>query len=111
MKFVASIVGSKTPRDGTALSIAFGFQGGNALAQVLHAFHPTRQTATGKNTDRDLGHIQPTAMFGRGMELDPMRNTPGLGWLKGFIQSRGRMGIEVILHNANVFGLWIDCIN
>ena len=37
MKFVTSIVGGKAPRDGAALSIALGLQGGNALAQVLHA--------------------------------------------------------------------------
>src|SRR5947208_257126 len=57
MELVTSIMGSKAPRDSAALRIAFGLQCGNALAQLLHAFHPTRQTATGKNTD--LGHVQP----------------------------------------------------
>src|SRR5712691_5809119 len=69
MELVTSIIGSKAPRDSAALRIAFGLQCGNALAQLLHAFHPTRQTAPGKNTDLDLGHVQPTAMFGRVMEL------------------------------------------
>src|SRR2546425_6508053 len=62
MELVTSIIGSKAPRDSAALRIAFGLQCSNALAQLLHAFHPTRQTATGKNTDLDLGHVQPTAM-------------------------------------------------
>src|SRR5207237_1033996 len=33
------------------------------------------------------------------------------GWLKGFIESRGRMGIEVILHDTNIFRPRIDLIN
>src|SRR6266699_5650875 len=59
MELVTSIMGSKATRDSAALRIAFGLQCGNALAQLLHAFHPTRQAATGKNTDLDLGHVQP----------------------------------------------------
>src|SRR5947209_10822454 len=62
MEFVTSIVGSKAPRDGAALSVALGLQGGDALAQVLHAGHPTRQTATRKDADLDFSHIQPAAM-------------------------------------------------
>ena len=62
MELVTSVIGGKTPRDGAALSIALGLQGDNALAQVLHACHPTRQTASRKDTDLDLRHIQPTAM-------------------------------------------------
>src|SRR6266566_8529698 len=46
MELVTSIMGSKAPRDSAALRIAFGLQCGNALAQLLHAFHPTRQAAT-----------------------------------------------------------------
>ena len=84
MKFVTSIVGGKAPRDGAALSIALGLQGGNALAQVLHACHPTRQTASRKDTDLDLGHIEPTAMFRCVMELDSLQDAPGLGRREGF---------------------------
>ncbi len=62
MELVTSVVGGEAPGDGTALSIALGLQGGDTLLQVLHADHPTRQTATGKDTDLDLGHVQPTAM-------------------------------------------------
>src|SRR2546421_1205227 len=111
MELVTSIIGSKAPRDSAALRIAFGLQCGNALAQLLHAFHPTRQTATGKNTDLDLGHVQPTAMFGSVMELHPLQNAAGLSRFKGFIQGSSRMRIQVILHNANVFRLRIDRIH
>ena len=80
MELVTSVVGGEAPRDGAALSIALGLQGGNALAQVLHTCHATRQTASRKDTDLDLGHVQPTAMFGRVMELHALQDAPGLGW-------------------------------
>src|SRR5436309_15968440 len=100
MELVTSIIGGKAPRDGAALSIALSLQGSDALAQVLHAFHATRQTPTGKNTDLNLGHIQPTAMFGSGVKLHAPQDAPRLGWLKGFVQGSGRMVIQVILHDA-----------
>ena len=81
MELVTSVMGSKAPRDGAALSITLGLQSSNALAQALHAFHATRQTTTGKNTDLDFCHIEPTAMFGRVVELDPLQNLSGLGVL------------------------------
>ena len=64
MEFVTSVIGRKTPRDRAVLSIAFGLQSGDALAQVLHAFHAPRQTAPRKDTDLDFGHVEPTAMLG-----------------------------------------------
>ena len=108
MELVTSVIGSEAPRDGAVPSIALGLQGGDALAQVLHADHATRQTATSKNTDLDLGHSEPTAMFGRVVELHPLQKPPGLCWRVSFIQGRGRMRIQGILHEANVFGMRID---
>ncbi len=59
MELVTSVIGRKAPRDRTAMRIALGFQRRDALSQVLHAFHATRQASSGKNTDLDLGHIEP----------------------------------------------------
>jgi hypothetical protein len=58
MKFDTSIMGGKAPGEGTALSITLGFQSGDALAQVLHARHPTAHLATGENTHFDLSHVE-----------------------------------------------------
>jgi hypothetical protein len=74
VELITSLFGGKTPKDGAVLSIAFSLQRGSVLAQILHAFHTMRQTAPSKNTDLDLSHIQPTAMFGRVMELHPLQN-------------------------------------
>ena len=111
MKFVTSIVGGKAPGDGAALSIALSLQGGNTLTQVLHTCHATRQTASCKDTNLDLGHIQPTAMFGRVMKLHAPQDAPRLGGFKGFIQGSSGMGVQVILHNANAGGVRIDLVD
>src|SRR5438270_11244243 len=98
MELVTSITGSKAPGDGAALSIALGLQGNDALAQVLHALHATRQTATSKDTDLDLGHIQPTAMLGRIMKLHPLQNPSRFWRREGFIQGRRGVRVQIILH-------------
>ena len=59
MEFDTSIVGGKAPRDGAALSIALSLQSGKTLLQDLHALHPARQAAAGKDGDLDFGHIEP----------------------------------------------------
>jgi hypothetical protein len=111
MELVTSIAGSKAPPDITVLSIALGLQGSDALAQHLHAFYATRQTAPSKYTDLDLGHIQPTPMFGRIMELHPLQDAPRLWRREGFIQGRRGVRVQIILHDAHVFGLriWDRC--
>ena len=47
----------------------------------------------------------------RGMELYALQDAPRLGWLKSFIQGGGFMGVQVILHDANVFGVGIHLID
>src|SRR5713101_7766713 len=100
MEFVTSVIGGKAPRDDAALSIALGLQGGDALAQVLHAFHTARQTASRKNTDLDFCHIEPTAMFGGVMELHALQNPPGLCRCNGFVERSRGMSVQVVLHDA-----------
>lgn len=64
MHLSASIGTGKAPMDTTGLRIAFGRQSHNVLPQVIEALEPFGQTAAFKNADLDLGHVQPTAMFG-----------------------------------------------
>src|SRR5437667_12367763 len=95
MELVTSVVGGEAPRDGAALSIALSLQGSDTLAQHLHAFHATRQTATRKDTDLDLGHIQPTTMFRRIMELHPLQDAPRFCRREGFIQGSSGVRIQI----------------
>ena len=59
----------------------------------------------------DLGHVEPAPMLRRVMELHALQNAPSLGWLEGFIQGSSSMRVQVILHDAHVFGVRIDRID
>src|SRR2546430_5483497 len=104
MKLVTSVVAGKTPRDGTTLGIALCLQRGNALTQVLHTLHTTRQTATGKDANLDFCHIEPTSMLRGVMELHPLQNPSRLRRRVRLIERGSRMCVQVILHDAHVFG-------
>ena len=107
MHLSPSIGAGKAPMDMTLVRIALSRQGHNVLPQMIEALDSFGQAAPFKNADLDLGHIEPTAMFGRVVELHPLQNPPGLGWLKSFVERSGCMGVQVILHDAHVVGVRI----
>src|SRR5260370_24095236 len=111
MKFDPSVVGWKASVDGAALSIALRLQSGKVLSQDLHALHPARQAPSCENGDLDFGHVEPAAMFGGVMELDALQDASCFGRLKGFIEGSGRMGIEIVLHNAHILGMRVDLVH
>src|SRR3972149_3954328 len=67
---------------------------------------PSVQTLPTQNTQFDLGHIEPTAVLGRVVNLQLVGKAPrrrgavsgplGLGWRKRFIQRAWAMGVELI---------------
>ena len=89
MHLRASIGTGKAPMNAAALRIALSSQRHDVLPQVIKTLHPFGQTPALKNTDLDLRHIQPTAVFGRVVHLqslpDALRlsgeETPRRGWL------------------------------
>src|SRR5438046_431589 len=111
MEFNPSVVGGKTPRNSTVMSIAFAFQSGNTLAQDLHAFNAPRQAASCKESDLDFGHVEPTAMLRGVTELDTPEDTPCLSRLEGFVECSRRVSIEVVLDDADGVSMRIDRIN
>jgi hypothetical protein len=69
MHLRASIGTGKAPVNAAVVRIALSRQGYNMLPQMIEALHALRQTASFKNADLNLGHIEPAAMFGRVMHL------------------------------------------
>ena len=45
------------------------------------------------------------------MELDAPQDAPCLSRFKGFVEGSGRMGVEVVLHDADVVRMRIDRID
>src|SRR5260370_3571964 len=69
MHLSASIGTGKAPMDPTVPGIALSRQDHNVLPQMIEALDPFGQTPSFKNADLDLGHSEPTSMFGRVMHL------------------------------------------
>src|SRR2546427_9454760 len=93
-----SIGTGKAPMDSALLRIALSRQGHNMLPQMIEALHAFGQTPPFKNADLDLGHIQPTAMFGRVMHLQSLPDA--LRFLRGkrLVEACCRMGVEIVHH-------------
>lgn len=51
---------------------------GDFLPQLFDALNPTTQALPGQNTQFNFGHIQPTSVLWRKMNLQAIRNTLGL---------------------------------
>lgn len=73
------------------------FQGGNTTSQAL----------LGKHGDFDLGHVQPTGMFGGGVPNDPRKELRRPLWSEGLDQRHGIVGVEVVQNKMNATGSWI----
>jgi hypothetical protein len=55
----------------------------------------------GKDREFDLGHIQPTGMFGRMMPNDAFQPCLGVLQPKTLDQRRGVIGVEIIQHQVD----------
>ena len=111
MQFDPSVMGGKAPGDGAALSIALGLYSGNALSQDLHALHPARQAAPGKHGDLDFRHVEPGFHVWGEMELDALQDPASLSRRKGFVEGCRSVGIEVVLYDAHLLGMWVDLVD
>src|SRR5579859_1554894 len=91
--------------------IAFIREGLNMVPQMLEVLHTLGQTTALKHADLDLGHIQPTSMFGGIMHLQTLPNALSLLWWIRLIQAGCCMRIEIIHHQTNALGLRVDLID
>src|SRR6266568_2768476 len=101
MHLSASIGTRKAPMDSAVLRIALSSQSHNMLPQMIEALHPFGQTAPLKNADLDLGHIQPTAMFGRVMHLQSLPDA--LRFLRGkrLVEAGCSMCVKIVHHQTD----------
>ena len=96
--------------DGAPSGIALCLQGLDAPVQGLEVPNGSREAAPLKDADLDLGHVEPTAMLGGVMHLEAAGDPTGFGGRVHLIQAGQRVGVEVVLHQADVLSLGIDLI-
>src|SRR5882762_8622344 len=68
------------------------------------------ETLAMQNTQLCFRHVQPTAVFGRGVDLQPPRQAARLRGAKRLIEGRNRMRVQVVLHQPHTQGLRVDLL-
>src|SRR5258708_7054752 len=111
MHLSASIGTRKVPMNAAVLRIALSRQGHHVLPQMIEALDAFGQTPPLKNADLDLGHIEPTAMFGRVMHLQSLPDALRFLGRKRLVEAGSGMGVEVVHHQADHPRLGIDRID
>ena len=90
MELPPGVLGSKPPVDGGSGGISLLFESldlpikGNLVGDTLP------QAGSCQDTELDLRHIEPTAVLGRMVELQPFYDPPGLRGGKASYREAGR---------------------
>jgi hypothetical protein len=72
--------------------------------EFLGGCHAAREALASQGSTFDLGHVQPTAMQRRVMDLQFGRQATRLGGREGLIQSGRGMGRQIIHHQDDLLG-------
>src|SRR3972149_4711158 len=80
---------------------------------VLHSLQVSNspvQTLPAQSADLNLGHIKPTAVFGRVMDFKAFCQPPSLLRFKHFIESGEAMRIQVVHDQAYLDSSWVSFV-
>ena len=90
MELGSGILGLEPPVDGDLGRVALGNRGPDFPPQRVFVGEPLPQAGTGQYAELDFGQVQPTAMLGGVVELQPFGNPPRLG--RGRSRTRTPLG-------------------
>src|SRR5882762_2540523 len=109
-EFDPCICDGEAPVDGRFHLIAFGFPVPDFLLDDCRSVEAAIETLAMQNTQLCFRHVQPTAVFGRGVDLQPPRQAARLRGAKRLIEGRNRMRVQVVLHQPHTQGLRVDLL-
>src|SRR3989304_5701593 len=105
LQLIPGVRDREAPIDHRSGGVPFNFPSTNFAFHDCFAAQSAIQTLYGQDRDFDLGHVQPTAMLGCVMKLQFPGQLPRLlGW-KSLVKRSRRMGVEIIQHHPDLFGL------
>ena len=96
MEFGYGILGGETPVDDGLGLFALPLQGTDIVVEAVLVRVPLSQAAAGYDAELNLRHIQPTAMLGRVVKLQPPGYAPCLRRRERLVQRRYPMGVQVV---------------
>ena len=96
MKFGSCVPGVEPPVDGGPGRIALLDQGLDFPPESLLAGDPLLQAGAGQDAELDLRHVEPTAVLGGVMKLQPLGNPPGFPSRESLVQRCPAMGVQIV---------------
>ena len=103
----AGIGGGELPVDPLLTLIAPGFPGLGFPTQGVEVGYPAVQTLPGEDAEFQFGDIEPTAVLGGVVNLQPLCQAPGRVRREGFVERAQLVGVEVIADQPDPCGLGI----
>ena len=110
MKFGSGVLGVEPPVDGGLGGVALLLQSLDFLPEGLLVGKPLFEARAGQNAELYLRHVQPTAVLGGVVELQPFGDPPGLGSREGLVQRRRAMGVQIVQNHPHYLGLRVGLI-
>ena len=110
MKFGSGILGVEPPVDGGFCGVALLLQSLDFLPEGLLVGKPLFEARGGQNAELDLRHVQPTAVLGRVMKLQPPGDPPGFLSREGLVQRCPAMGVQIVQDNPYHLGFRVGFI-
>jgi transposase-like protein len=101
----AGILGREAPVDPTTGAVAGRLPRRDLPLQRRPVAQAPVQALPGQHGQLDLGHVQPAAVPGGVVQLQPVGQPPGLGRWERRIQRRRRVGVEVVLDQHDPLGI------
>src|SRR5512132_2922520 len=103
----AGILGGEPPVHAAASRVAGRLPRGDLPREGHLVGQPPVQALPGQHTQLDLGHVQPAAVLGCVVQLQPVGQPLGLRRRERRVQRRRRVGVEVVLDQHDHVGVGI----
>ena len=91
-EFDTGVVGGEVPLDLTLIGIGLPLPGGEFGAQGLEVLDAPVQALAGQHREFDFGNVEPRAVFGGVVDLEPLSERERLGRLEGLVERSDAVG-------------------
>ena len=95
MEFGSGVLGVEPPVDGGPGGVALGDQGLDFPPEGGFVGEPLLEAAARQYAELDFRHIQPTAVLGGVVKLQPLGDAPGRRRWEGLVQGRCPMSVQM----------------
>ncbi len=102
LQFDAGVGGGEAPVHGGVGAVARFLPGGDLLLERDVIGDAPVQALPAEHAEFDFRHVQPTAVFGRMVQFQPIQDVPGFFGREGLVQGTGRVRVEVVADQTDL---------